>query len=446
MEHIRKLMENPRRGLLILAWPMIVSMVFGTLLNLVDFFFVGGLGPNALAGVQLSFPPFFLIISLCIGISTGTTALMAKRLGEKNKQWAEETGLHSLLLSFVVSLVFTLMLLIVDPISHSLGGSADVGHFAAAYMSVLFAGSVFFFLGSSMQAIVQAEGDTKIIMKVSIAYTIINIILNPIFIYTLGMGISGSAFATIVAEGIGLLMFVWHIMVKKRSYLRIRPREFIYTPQIIKNILKVGLPTAVAEIGLSIEVLGINGILSGFGDSAISAYGIGFRVDSIAVLPVLGLGAGAITMVGYFRGAKDYKSARKVCHIAVKLTLVFTALIGAAMFLLSWVLPAVFTSDAGVIGMAADYLRIIAFSYPFLGVAIILSSAFQGMGRGVPSLVITIARAIVVALPVAYYLAYYTPLGLIGVWVGLVAAVAFSASAAFIWIERYFKRLCAACK
>ena len=441
-EQIRKLMENPRRGLLVLSWPMIVSMVFGTLLNFVDFFFVGGLGPNALAAVQLSFPIFFLIIAIGSGIGIGTTALMAKRLGEKNKLWAEEAGMHSLLLSFVVSLFFTAIVLFIDPVAHSLGGGPEVAHLAADYMSVIFAGSAIFFLGFSMQAILQAQGDTKLIMKLSIAFTLLNIVLNPIFIYDLGMGIKGSALASVIAEGIALLAYAWHIIVRKRTYLQIKPREFIFTPQIMKNILKVGLPAAVAEIGLSIAVLGINFILSGFGDAAITAYGIGFRIDSLAILPILGLGAGAITMVGYFRGAKDYQGARRVYHTALKLVLAFTAVMGAIIFLLSWVVPHLFTKDAAVIEMAAGYLRIIAFSYPFIGITIILSSAFQGMGRGLPSLVITMARAILIALPVAYYLAYHTGLGVTGAWVGIVASGAFSATVAFAWIEAYFRKLC----
>jgi len=441
-ERIEKLMENPRRGLLILSWPMIVSMVFSTLLNFVDFFFVGGLGPNALAAVQLSFPIFFLIIALGSGISIGTTALIAKRLGEKNKLWAEEAGMHSLLLAFLVSLVFTAMVLFIDPISHSLGGSPEVAHLAADYMSIIFAGSSIFLLGFAMIAILQSQGETKLIMKLSIAYTLINIILNPIFIYTLGMGIKGSAIATVISEAFALVVYVWHIIARKKTFLQIRPKEFIYTPQIFKNILKVGLPAAVAEIGLSIAVFGINLILSGFGDSAISAYGVGFRLDSLAILPILGLGAGTITMVGYFRGAKDYAGARRVYRVAIKTSLIFTVAIGALMFMLSWVVPHMFTKDAAVLSMATGYLQIIAFSYPFIGIAIVLSSAFQGLGRGLPSLVITMARAILIALPVAYYLAYHTPLGVTGAWVGLLASSVFSSLAAFVWIERYAHKMC----
>jgi putative MATE family efflux protein len=444
-EKIKSFMENPRRGLLILSWPMIVSMVFGTLLSFVDFFFVGGLGPNALAAVQFSFPIFFFIIALGSGISIGTTALMAKRLGEKNKKWAEETALHSLLLSFLVSLVFTVLVLVIDPIAHGLGGGPEVAHLAADYMSVLFAGSLVFFLNFSMMAILQAQGDTKLIMKLSVAYTLINIVLNPIFIYSLGLGIRGSSLANVLSEGLALLYFFWHILARKKTFLQISLRDFIYTPQIMKNILKVGIPAALAEIGLSIAVLGINFVLVGFGDLAVSAYGVGFRIDSLAILPVLGLGSGVITMVGYFRGAKDYKGARRVYRMAIKLVLVFTIVTGAAIFLLSWSLPHLFTKDAAVIGMASDYLRIIAFNYPLIGVAIVLSSAFQGMGRGVPSLVITMARAILIALPVAYYLAYHTSLGVIGAWVGILLSGVFSAAAAFAWIEFYFRRLCGNC-
>lgn len=445
-EQIKNLMSNPRRGLLVLSWPMMVSMLFSTMLNFVDFFFVGGLGPNALAAVQLSFPIFFLIIAIGSGIGVGTTALMAKRLGEKNKKWAEETGLHSLLLTFLASLAFMAVVLVIGPLAHSLGGGPDVARLAADYMSVIFAGSGVFLMGFSMMSIIQSQGETKLIMKLSIMYTLINIVLNPIFIYTLGMGIRGSALATIVSEGLALVVYIWHVLVRKKTFLKIRLHDFIYTPQIMKNILKVGLPAAVAELGLSIAVLGMNFILSGFGDAALSAYGVGFRIDSLAILPILGLEAGTVTMVGYYRGAKDYPGARKVYRTATKMALLFTIAIGVAVFLLSWAIPHLFTNDASVIAMATGYLRIIVLSYPFIAITIMLSAAFQGLGRGMPGLVITMARAILVAFPIAYYLAYYTPLGVMGVWIGIVASAVFSSLSALVWIEAYLRKLCGRCE
>jgi len=445
-ERIKKLMENPRRGLLILSWPLIVSMLFSTLLNFVDFFFVGGLGPNALAAVQLSFPIFFLMIAVGSGISIGATALMSKRIGEKNKKWAEEAGLHAIMLGLIVSAAATAMALVTDPLSHGLGGGIEVSHLASQYMSIIFAGSIVYFMMSALQSVLQAEGDTQTIMKVSVGFTLLNIILNPLFIYVLGMGIMGSAFATVVAEGFGLLVYVWYIIARKKTFLQIRPREFIYTPQIIKNILKVGLPAATSQLALSIAVIGVNLILGGFGDSAISAYGIGFRIDSLTILPLLGLGYGAIPLIGYFRGAKDPRGAKKVYHLALKISLAFTIALGALMFTMSWFMPHLFTTDATVIRMASDYMRYIAFAYPFIGVTIILASAFQAMGKGMPSLVITLSRAVLIVLLVSYVLAYHTSLGIDGVWVGLVSASIFSAIAAFVWIERYFKGICNACK
>jgi putative MATE family efflux protein len=441
-ERIGELMKNPRRGLFTLAGPIMVSMFFSMLLNFVDFFFVGGLGPNALAGLQISFPLFFALIAIGSGVGIGTTSLIARRLGERNKKWAEETALHGLLLAMVIAILPTSMALFAGPLSSNLGGGPEASLFAAQYMQIILAGSLVFFLVFSMQSILQGEGDTKTPMKLAIVFTVSNIILDPIFIYTLGMGVQGAALATVLSEGIALALYFWHIIFSKRSYLKIKPREFIYTPQIIKNILKVGFPATVAQIGLSIAVGGVNAILSGFGDPAISAYGIGFRVDSLAILPLLGLGAGVVPMVGYFRGAKDYPGARRVYRLALKIGMAFALATGVLIFLLAGVLPRIFTSDPGILGMASDYLRVVAFAYPFIGMAIILSSAFQGMGKGMPSLIITMTRAILVVIPVAYYLAYRTDLGVLGVWVGITVSAVFSGTAAFAWIEDYFRKIC----
>jgi putative MATE family efflux protein len=445
MDRVGKLMENPGRGLLTLAWPMVVSMLFSTLLHLADFIFVGGLGPEALAAVQLAFPIFFLVVAISSGVNIGTTSLIARRLGEKNKKWAEESALHGILLAVTLAVAVTALALFVEPIAYSLGGSPEVSALASQYLGVFFSGVIVFFLVFTLQAILQGEGDTKTPMKFSITYVVINIILDPIFIYYFNLGVGGAALATVLSAGIALMLAIWYIIIAKKSYLQINPREFIYTPQIIKNILKVGLPAGTAQITLSIMVLGINLILSSFGDLAISAYGIGFRIDSMAILPMLGLASGVIPMVGYFRGSGDYVGARRVSRLALKISLIFGVVIGTLIFLLSGIFPHLFIDDPVVTSMATNYLRIVAFAYPFIGAFIVLSASFQGMGRGMPSLVITLSRSLLVVLPLSFFLAFYTELGVTGVWVGILISTMITAGFAFGWIEVYFKRLCGAC-
>jgi len=445
-ERIRNLMANPSRGLLILAWPVIISMLLHSLLHFVDFFFVGGLGPDALAGVQLAFPVFFLIMAVGTGIQVGSAALIAKRMGERNKKWAEETGLHALFLAIALAAVLTILGTIsAGPVAEAFGGGSAASVLAGDYLEVLFAGSFIFLVSFALYSILQGEGDTKTVMKISMAFTATNIILDPLFIYNLGMGVGGAAVATVLAEAVSVVLFLWYIVAAKRSYLKIKPREFIYTPQIIKNILKVGIPSAFSQIGLSIAVGGINVILIGFGDLAVAAYGIGFRIDSLAILPVLGLVGGIVPMVGYFRGAKDFKGAKRVNHGGIKMALGFTIFISLLIFLLAGFLPSIFTSDNAVIAMATDYLRVIAFAYPFIGVTIIVSGTFQGLGKGLPSMVITLARATLLAIPLAYTLAYLVPLGVFGVWVGVAVSSVITAAISVGWIESRFKKLCGAC-
>lgn len=444
-DRIAKLMENPKKGLITLAWPVIISMFFSTMLNFVDFFFVGGLGPNALAAVQISFPIFFIIISISSGVSIGTTALIAKRLGEKNKMWAEETAMHSLLLSGGLAVFFTLLAFFALPIAGSLGGGAEVSGMAADYLGAIFAGSIIFFIVASMNAILQAEGDTKTPMKLAIVFTLSNIILDPIFIYTLKMGVGGAAIATVLSEGIALLIYIRIVLLRKKNYLQIDFKKFIYTPQIIKNILKVGVPSALLQLTFSIAVIVVNLLLSGFGDKAISAFGIGFRMDSIGILPIFGFASGAIPLIGYFRGAKDYAGAKRVYHLALKMVLMYTVPAALMILALSGILPPVFTSDTSVTSMASEYLKILALSYPLIGITIITSSSFQALGKGIHSLVIVAARSLLILIPAAYYLAYHTGLGISGIWFGILMSTGFSAIVAFMWIEAVFRGLCKEC-
>jgi putative MATE family efflux protein len=445
-ERIQSLMADPRRGLLVLSLPVIISMFFQSLLNFTDFFFVGGLGSDALAAVQLSFPLFFIIIAFASGISVGGTALIAKRLGEKNKKWAEETVMHMLLLAILFAAVITILgVLFADDATAMLGGNAIATQMASDYLLVIFAGSVIFFLTSCFMAILQAEGDTKTPMKFAILFVLLNIVLDPIFIYSFDMGVMGAAFATVLAELLAAIAFVFFVVMKKKNFLEFKLRDFIFTPQIMKNILKVGFPSAIAQIALSIAVIGVNLILSGFGDLAISAYGIGFRIDSFAIMPVLGLASGVIPMVGYYRGAKDFRSAKKINRIALKLAVAFMVIVGTVIFALSSIIPYAFTNDPEIVAMAVDYFRIIAFAYPFMGIAIVTSYTFQGLGRGMPSLTITMTRAALLLIPISYYLAYMTSFGVLGVWIGTAIAATITAAISIVWIEASFKKLCRSC-
>jgi putative MATE family efflux protein len=442
-DRIDRLMENPQKGLITLATPMIISTVFSTVLNLVDFFFVGGLGPNALAAVQVSFPVFFLIISLGQGLIIGSTALISKRMGEKNKKWAEETGLHALFMALVLSALFTFMALGTPQIAESLRVGPQVTSMASDYMQVIFMGSTVFFLVFALQSILQGEGHTRMVMKVSLIFTFLNAALDPPFIYWLNMGVGGAAIATVIAAGVALAYAAWHIIWAKRSYLQINLREFIYTPQIIKNIFRVGIPAAASHIGLAASIFGFNFILAGFGDSFVSAYGIAFRIDSFAILPVLGLSGGLIPLIGYFRGAKDYKGAHKANRLALKMSLAFGLLVTLVVFLVAPYAGGLFTSDGRVIALSAEYLQVRSLSYVFAGMAIVISAAFQGMGRGMPSLVITLLRSLLLVLPLAFIFSRYWEMA--GAALGIVIATIVAAILSFLWIEQYFKRICSEC-
>ncbi len=442
-ERISKLMENPQRGLITLATPMIISTVFSTILNLVDFFFVSGLGPNALAAVHVSFPAFFIIISLGQGVIIGSTALISKRMGEGNKKWAEETGLHAIFIALLLSAIFTIMAVWAPQMAGGMGVGPEVTAMASDYIQVIFLGSFVFFILFALQSVLQGEGHTRMVMKISLIFTFLNAALDPLFIYWLDMGVGGAAIATVIAAGTALAYASWYIILSKKSYLKINPREFIYTPQIIKNIFKVGIPAAGSHIGISIMIFGLNFILAGFGDKAVSAYGIGFRIDSFAILPILGLSGGLIPLLGYFRGARNYEGAHKVSRLALKMSVAFGLLAGILIYFSAPYLGGIFTDDPEVIAITISYLQIMAFAYVFIGTGIILSAGFQGMGRGMPSLVITLIRAIVLVIPLSYILSGYY--GVSGVATGIVLAAAGSAFVSLVWIEYYFRKICTEC-
>ena len=219
-DRAEELMKDPKKGLFKLALPIMAAMVIHTLFNVVDTFFIGRIGPEAIAALTLSFPIVFLMIAFAGGISTGVTSLVSRFIGANNKRGADNAAEHGIILALLIALVFTSIgLLFNEQIFSFFGLTGLTLEYSIAYMNVIFAGSVFMFFTFFAGAILRGEGDAKTPTKIISASLILNMILDPIFIYTMGLGVSGAAIATVLSRAIASLFLIYFLFVKKGSFV-----------------------------------------------------------------------------------------------------------------------------------------------------------------------------------------------------------------------------------
>lgn len=428
-------------SILKLAWPIMIVLVIQTGFNIIDTIFIGRLGVNDLAAVSLAFPLDYFMILVALGLGLGLTSLVARKIGAQDKVAADNIAEHALLLSFVVALFFAVIGYIFGSRLYSFfSPNLEIRSLMADYMSVLFSGSTFLFFGIFAMAILQGEGDSRTPMKTLLIAIICNIILDPILIYGLfgapKLGVHGAAIATVMARSIACIFLIWHLFIKNKSYISFNYRDFRWQIRIVKEIFSLGLPATLSQISSSIGIMFMNKLVVYFGAVALAAYGIGFKIDSLALLPIFGFSSAAITLVGLQAGAGRLEMAKQVIPKVIKLITVFLIPISLLFLIFSKYIVWIFTSDINVIKAGAEYLKVTAPMYFFIAVTLIVASGFLGLGRGIVSFSLNALRAVVLSLFFAWLLAIPLGLGIIGVWLGMALAFVITAGISWFWWRR----------
>lgn len=397
-----------------LAIPSIASMFFHTLFHLADTVFVSWLGEYSLAAMSLTFPVMFVLFALINGISVGTTTTVSNQIGAGNDDEAHDFCDASLILLLSLSFIPVPLLFpgVSDKFFGFLGGTGPVLSESYRYSFWMIVGippMAFSLLGDSL---FRSQGDTVTPMKAMILGNGINILLDPLFIFTFGWGIAGASFATVLGRFVSFA----YIAQKLRSDSNLRPSFRI--PQKMfsrwRRIIAIGVPVFLSQGSMAIGTAAMNRILSRYGAAAIAAWMLGNRVESLVFLPVFGLNGALIPFVGYNIGKGDYDR--------VKSALV-TALVGSSLIMLSigtiifiWPHPvlAFFRPSTEVASMATASIRASATGYLFAAADITLWGLFQGSGYPVYGMISQFARSLAVRIPSALFLA--TIFGLSGVW------------------------------
>lgn len=444
-EGVKLLLGNPRRAIVKLALPMIVAFSVQTLYNFVDAFWVSGLGPDSLSAIGFFFPFFFMISSVAAGLGIGASAALSRRIGAHDKAGADRVATHSIIITCGVGLVLTLpCAFLAEPIFR-LAGAGRVTPLAMAYGQPLFATGVFSFFTFAASSILRGEGDTKRSMYAMLLGAVLNIGLDPLFIYPLHMGVAGAAWATALSIAVSDVLLWYWLIIERRSFVTISLRHFRFAGHIIRDIFRVGIPASVQQFSMALSVLLVNFVIVLVaGTDGVAVFTTGWRLNQFAILPLLGMATAVTAVCAAAFGGRAYDKLNEGFTYALIIGVAVETVIAGVVFGLAFPVARLFTmaKDAGrIMPDIATFLRTMCLYYPATAAGITASAMFQGTGKGFISLVITIIRTIVLTVPVAYLLAIVLKLGLAGVWWGFIVGNVTGGIISYFWARSYINRL-----
>ncbi|MCF7802375.1 MAG: MATE family efflux transporter [Candidatus Marinimicrobia bacterium] len=434
-------MANPHKALWTLSVPVMVGMIVQTVYSIADMIFIGRISPEAIAAMAFNVPLIFFSIGITFGLGSGVTALIARFIGADDKRQAENTAEHGIILGGGIGIVFTIAGLIFgDAILSGIGCPPELMADATGYFRIIAMGFVFTIAAVFLRSIFTGEGDTKTPMIFQAIGTVVNIILDPLFIFTLDMGVKGAALATILSQFLVSLALIYTMLVQKKSYLQFHFRVFQFNRYIIKEVLRIGVPASLSMIIMSSGAALFNFILVYYSPSAVAAFQVATRLDQLYFLPILSIGGGMVTLVGMFYGAKRLDLIYDIIKYGLTRSIIIGVVCGILFFIIAPYVFPVFSPDKEIQDIATQYIRVMAFVYPLISVGMISGRSMQGLGAGMPQLMITAIRVALVSGPLAYIFTFFMDKPMIWVWYALAISVVAAAGTGSLWLRHQLHR------
>jgi MATE family, multidrug efflux pump len=439
-ERLERFAANPPRALWTLSIPMMVGMSIQTLYMVVDMIFVGRVGSSALTALAFNVPLFFIAMGVTFGLGTGITAMIAQAIGAKDKDRADWVAEHAVVLGLIVTAVFTVLgLLYGRPMLAALGVPPELMGQAWGYFRIIAMGYAFMVMSVFFRSILSGEGEVMVPVMIQGVGTVLNIGLDPLFIFTFGLGVRGAALATVASQAVVAAALFVLLFVLRRVHVDMHLGRFRWRSGLVAGILRIGAPASLSFLVMGLGGAAFNRILVEYSGDAVAAHQIGMRLDHVVILPLVSLSSSLVTLVGMFYGARRYDLVRSI----VRYTAVRGVIIGASIALVFFVtapyLVAVFTDSAGIRQLGIRYVRTIAFAYPFIPLSMITGRFLQGLGRGTPELVLSLLRVLLIAVPLACVFTYWLHWQVYYVWVAMVISSVASAAIASVWLRSALK-------
>lgn len=404
-----KMGTMPVNKLLIsMSFPMMVSMLVQALYNIVDSIFVAKINESALTAVSLAFPVQSLMIAAGVGTGVGVNAVLSRSLGERNYKKANEAAENGIFMAAVCYILFLIVgLFAVRPFFLTQTKDTQIVEYGITYLTICCVCSFGMFAQMIFERLLQSTGKTLYTMFTQGTGAIINIILDPILIFGLcgmpRMGVAGAAVATVTGQMIASVLAVF-FNLKKNQEIKLSLKGFRPSGKIIGDIYKVGVPSIVMQAIGSVMVYGMNLILIGFSSTATAVFGVYFKLQSFIFMPVFGLNNGMVPIIAYNFGAGKRERLVKT----TKLSIIYAVSIMLVGLIVLECIPdkllLLFDASEHMLAIGVPALRIICISFIFAGFCIVCGSVFQALGNGVYSMVVSIARQLIVLLPVAWLL------------------------------------------
>ena len=434
--------DNPSKSMWNLAIPIMAGMGIQTLYTIIDMIFIGRLGGNAIAAVAFNMPIFFFVMGLSFGLGNGVTASIARFIGADDKVNADNSAEHAVAIAFLISAVLTSVGLIYGKdILILMGCTQEVLPLAWDYLRVSCYGISFGVFSGFFRSILAGEGEMKLPMIVAGLGTVLNTILDPIFIFYLDYGVTGAAWATTISQIIVFCIFIYMLFIKHRTYIRFKLKDFSPSSFIIYDIIKVGIPVSMSMVVMAIGQLVFNRLLVNYSTNAVAAYQIGGRIDMLVFLPIFGIASALTTMVGMFYGANEINKIKFISSYGIRSSLIITSICSALLYIFAPPVISIFTSDPTIQKISIDYLRIISLLFPFISIGLTIGRILQGLGQGMPSLIITTIRVIGVAGPLAYYFTFIQNKPVEWIWYSMFISGIFATIISIVWVTITFKKL-----
>ena len=436
-------LENPSKALWSLAIPIMLGMGVQTLYNLVDMIFIGKLGGESIAGIAFNMPLFFLVLGLTMGLGTGVTSSIARFIGQKNKKEADNSAEHAIAMAMVISIFLCLLgLMFGKTILSFFGAEGDILSIAWEYLHVMCIGMPFMIFSGFFRSILAGEGDMKFPMMVAGLGTVLNIVLDPIFIFELesyggigfGLGVAGAAMATVISQVIVFCVFIYMLFVKEHSYITFRLKDFSFSKVIIWDIVSVGLPASLSMIVMAIGQGVFNKILIYFSADTVAAYQVAGRLDMFVFLPIFSIAASLTTLVGMFYGAKEYDTLRFTIRYGILSAFFITIISSSFIYFFADFTVGFFTDDDLIISIAVSFLKLFSLVYPLIAIAITTGRVLQGLGKGLPVLIITIIRVLGVSAPLALFFIFYLAKPVEWVWYSMMISTIIAFIISIVWL------------
>lgn len=418
-----------------IALPLAASFIMHSLYNIVDAMYLGRLSNDALAAVSFVIPIFFFMFSIGVGIASGTSSLISRFIGARQYKKVRNTYTNAILFGAICNLILLALAFTFQKTLYlAMGAKEEMLDLILSYSNIFLWFIFFLYITVITNHSIRAEGNAKYVMFVLLTGSILNIILDPIFIFVLGMGIKGAAIATVLAQIVAFLI-AFHKVTFGKSIVKFSLKDYKLDFGILKEILKVGLPAGLSNVLTSITVFFMTAIATSFGINYVAAYTVGFRLEGFLLMPTFAFMNSTIVITGQCFGANKISRAKESIREGMKIASISYVVMVSLIMLFSRQIANFFTDDMTIIPIISKYILILAPSYLLFALSMISIGALMGVGKPMVATVTSILRLAVITIPMAYLLT--NQFGFFAIPIAINAGFSLSAILTFIWYKNF---------